>query len=120
MQQKDSQIQLTADALVLYRALCRHAFNRPILSKDLEPIVGMSGRRIRDLVPELRRTLRGKGKTVVSGDFGYKLSTDFDEIAATSARLRKHGVSELTAARDMRKAIQGMQIPLGFEGEWSS
>jgi len=115
MQYKDSQIQLSGDARAVFKALRDHAFNEPIPSKELEPIVGMSGRRIRDLVSELRRALAGKGMTVVSGDFGYKLSTDVVEIAAMAARLRKHGISELTAARDMGKAIQGMQIPLGLD-----
>jgi len=66
-------------------------------AKEMSVETGLSERAIRQEVMELRQ----QGYPIISGDFGYKLTNDFEEIKRCSARLISHGTSEIQIAKAM-------------------
>lgn len=70
-------------------------------------------RHIRRLVRCLRYRLRGG--TIVSGQYGYKLTVDPSEIQSFARLIEKHSLSQLAIAGKARRAAGTGQIRLDFD-----
>lgn len=89
----------------LHSLLKKYAVEQPVHSHRLEDEIGLTGELLRKVVAALRRELVGTGTTVISGHFGYLLTSDKDKIIASAGRLRNHGKAEILAANTMVDAI---------------
>jgi len=84
-------------------------FPNGIKAKDLRKITGLTPRQIRLLVNDLRK----QGKPIASGNFGYMLATNTEQVLAVIKRLTAQAdeineiVGQLTLCyRDMRSKEQ--------------
>ena len=89
----------------LHSLLKKYAVEQPVHSHRLEDEIGLTGELLRKVVAALRRELVGTRKTVISGHFGYLLTSDKDKIIASASRLRNHGKAEILTANAMVDAI---------------
>lgn len=95
---------------VLYNVLRERAMNRWVKGKDLADVLQVNERRIRDLVPLLRRSMRGG--TVCSGNHGYMISTDPNDIERSADRLIACGSAQIEEGRRMKQAARTGQLSL--------
>lgn len=96
----------------LHSLLKKYAVEQPVHSHRLEDEIGLTGELLRKVVAALRRELVGTGTTVISGHFGYLLTSDKDKIVASAKRLMNHGKAEIKVAQNMLDAMETGQLSL--------
>ena len=70
---------------VVFKVICQRSKSNPVLSRELEEAVNVSGPGIRNIIRQLRRS----GEPVVASDRGYCLASNPEEVNLIVEDLRK-------------------------------